>query len=101
MWTISKMTSTISPAALQVSTVLPTKLGIAETDPAHPNNILYALASTQQQGRSDTKYDIPAAAIETFGSEQKQNSNYTRIFTTLGAFGAAAAIVGGLAVLFS
>lgn len=101
----------LQPQDLNVTAALPPNLEIAETDPAHPRNLLYTTATLRDQAAADTKYDIlqPANTVSSVPGTMRENfsnnknklcdgschSSHNHAFVTLGA-GAAAAAIGGL-----
>lgn len=98
----------LQPQDLNVTAALPPNLEIAETNPAHPRNLLYTTAALRDQAAADTKYDllqpantvssVPGTVREHFDNKSCDgscNSSQNHAFVTLGA-GIAATAIGGL-----
>lgn len=95
-----------TPQELNVTAALPPNLEIAETDPAHPRNLLYTTTALRQQALADTKYDllqptnttsaVPGTIRESFCSTCGPQNHHG--ITTLGA-GLTAMIIGVFAYL--
>lgn len=96
----------VTPQDLSVTAALPPNLEMAETDPAHPRNLLYTTTALRQQAIGDTRYDIlqptntvssvPGTIRESFCNTCHSQNHHG--IATLGA-GFTAIIVGALAYL--
>lgn len=94
-----------TPQELNVVADLPPNMGLAETDPAHPRNLLYTTTALRQQALADTKYDllqptnttsaVPGTIREPFCNKFHDIKHHG--ITTLGAGFTAIIIVGTFA----
>lgn len=88
----------VTPQELNITATMSPNLDIAETDPAHPRNLLYTTAALQQQAIVDTKYDVLQPTIKEHFYGKNQNNNHAIV--TIGA-GIVAIVLGGIVYVMS